>query len=102
MSTTQYQTGDFADLGEVWLRYQTAVIRQKVLQFGGQHYPVDVGALLNQLARATRQVLAHQAPRQCQARPTDSLRRATIEAIELCARLDQRAAIRGRQPALAG
>jgi len=101
MSVTLPRANDFADLGEVWLRYQTAIIHQKQAQFGGRHYHLDVDALLNQLARAAREARAREALRERQVRSTDHLRRATIEAIEHCARLDHRTSARVWQADLA-
>jgi hypothetical protein len=89
MSMTLPRANDFADLGDVWLRYQTAVIHQKQAQFGG-HYRLDVDALLDRLARTARLARASEALRERQKRSTDHLRRATIDAIEHCAWLDHR------------
>jgi hypothetical protein len=43
----------YADLGDVWLRDQTARLLQKHLQFG-QHFRLDVDLLLAGRARAAR------------------------------------------------
>ncbi|HWT19009.1 MAG TPA: hypothetical protein VN280_08850 [Variovorax sp.] len=80
--------GAYTDLGDSWLRDQLARLTQKHLQFGG-HYRIDADALLARLActaRATKAAAALTA----KARTEDRIRRATIEAIEHCSRLESR------------
>lgn len=48
----------YADLGEAWVRYQSARIEQRNLQLG-RHFRLDLNALLRRLAiavRATRMI----------------------------------------------
>jgi hypothetical protein len=77
----------YADLGPVWLRYRSALLHQKQLQFGGRHYHLDVDGLLDRAARTARQARASAAQTDRQARFTDRMRRATVDAIEHRARL---------------
>jgi hypothetical protein len=48
----------YADLGDVWLRDQTARLLQKHVQFG-RHFRLDVDLLLAGRARAARAARAH-------------------------------------------
>ncbi len=81
------QPGAYADLGDVWLRAQLARLTQRHLQFGG-HYRIDADALLARLARTARAAKAAAAPVAAKTLTGDSIRRATIEAIEHCSRLE--------------
>lgn len=87
MSIRLTQPGAYADLGDVWLRDQLARLTQKHLQFGG-HYLMDADALLARLARTARAAQAAVAPVTAKISTGDRIRRATIEAIEHCSRLD--------------
>jgi hypothetical protein len=73
----------YADLGEAWVRYQSARIEQRYLQLG-RHFPLDLNALLRRLAiavRATRMIepLEPRGPAS-----TDHTRPASIEAVGHC------------------
>ncbi|WP_063925992.1 hypothetical protein [Cupriavidus sp. IDO] len=87
MPINELQSDAYADLGDIWLRDQSARLRQKHLQFG-RHYRMDVEALLARNAQATRMGSAATMAAPSHGLPTDRIRRATIEAIEHCARLN--------------
>lgn len=89
MSIRLTQPSAYADLGDVWLRDQLARLTQKHVQFGG-HYRIDADALLARLARTARAARAAAAPAAANASTGDRIRRATIEAIEHCSRLEGR------------
>jgi len=89
MSIRLTQPGAYADLGDVWLRDQSARLSQKYLQYGG-HCRIDVDALLARLARTARAAKAAAAPSATKISTEDRIRRATIEAIEYCSRLEGR------------
>ena len=58
LSIDVIQTCAYADLGEAWVRYQSARIEQRYLQLG-RHFRLDLNALLRRLAiavRATRRI----------------------------------------------
>jgi len=78
----------YADLGDVWLRDQFARLTQKGAQFGG-HYRIDADALLARLAQTARAAKAAE-PATAKISTGDRIRRATIEAIEHCSRLESR------------
>lgn len=90
MSIRLIQPGVYADLGDVWLRDQLARLTQKHAQFGG-HYRIDADALLARLARIAREAKVA-APAASKISAGDRIRRATVEAIEYCARLDSHTA----------
>ncbi|HSW04116.1 hypothetical protein [Aquabacterium sp.] len=83
------RTDAYADLGDAWLRYQSARLHQRHLQFG-QHCRLDADALLGRAARNARAARSIQAPSQRARASADRFRRATMEAIERCAWLDFR------------
>lgn len=82
-------TNAYADLGEPWLSYQTARLRQKHVQFG-RHFRLDVDALLDRAARLARAAQPIEAPTARENLSTDHIRRAMFEAIDHCARLETR------------
>ena len=87
MTMNPSATHAYADLGDAWLRYQTARIQQTHIQFG-RHFRLDLDALVRQRATATRAarviaVLTARAPLS-----TEHMRRALIEAMAHCARVD--------------
>ncbi len=81
MSSNLKQFHSYADLGDAWLRDHTARIQQKYLQFGG-HFRLDVDSLLSRAALLGRVEVPRQRSRE------DFMRRATIDAIEHCLRLE--------------
>jgi len=81
------QPSAYADLGDVWLRNQLARLTQKQAQFGG-HHRIDADALLARLARTARAAKATKAPATVKVSTGDRIRRATIETIEHCSRLE--------------
>lgn len=85
MSIHLTQPDAYADLGDVWLRGQLARLSQKDVQFG-KHCRIDADALLARLACTARAVVAPAAGRTSNG---DRIRRATVEAIEHCARLER-------------
>ncbi|MGO4156105.1 hypothetical protein [Cupriavidus sp. YAF13] len=87
MPINEVQPDAYADLGDIWLRDQSARLKQKYLQFG-RHYRMDVEALLARNAQATRMGRAAAMAASNRGLPTDCIRRATIEAIEHCSRLN--------------
>ncbi|QQX87718.1 hypothetical protein JJQ59_20030 [Cupriavidus necator] len=89
MPINEVQSDAYADLGDIWLRDHSARLKQKHLQFG-RHYRMDVEALLARNAQATRMGRAAATVAPSQRLPTDRIRRATIEAIEYCSRLENR------------
>ncbi|ABF12307.1 hypothetical protein ACUXAV_002264 [Cupriavidus metallidurans] len=91
MSIRLIQPGAFADRGDVWLRDQLARLTQKQAQFGS-HHRFDADALLARSARIAREASAAAAPAAPKISTGDRFRRATIEAIEHCSRLDGHAA----------
>jgi hypothetical protein len=86
MSLNATPVNAYADLGDAWRRHQTARLRQKHLQFG-QHYRLDVDALLARMAGVSRTAQPAETPIVREVMPTDHIRRAMIEAIERCAQL---------------
>jgi hypothetical protein len=46
------KAGAHSDLGDGWLEYRIARLRQRHLQYG-RHFRPDIGALLNRAARST-------------------------------------------------
>jgi hypothetical protein len=91
MSIHPSHADTYADLGDAWVRYQTALFHQRHVQLGRRcHF--DIGALLDAAARIARAGRPVQVTDQRPKPSTDRLRRATIEAIDLCARLDGHAA----------
>lgn len=89
MSIRLTRPSAYADLGDVWLRDQLARLTQKHRQFGG-HYHIDADALLMRLACIARAAKAAATPAAGKLSTGDCIRRATIEAIEHCSRLDDR------------
>jgi len=87
MSFYTTQTNAYADLGEIWFRDQTARLRQKHLQ-SGQHFRLEIDALLAQPARRAQAARTIERPIAHDGGSTDRIRRAAIEAIEQCARLE--------------
>ncbi|MCJ0762649.1 hypothetical protein [Variovorax terrae] len=86
MSIHLTQPSAYADLGDIWLRDQLARLTQKSAQFGG-HYRIDADALLARLAQTAR--VAKAAALTAEKISTGNrIRRATIEAIEHCSRLN--------------
>ncbi|ELO1554106.1 TPA: hypothetical protein NH735_000224 [Pseudomonas aeruginosa] len=83
------QPSTYADLGDVWLRDQLARLTQKHAQFGG-HYRIEADAVLARLACTARSAREVAAAAAVQASTGDHFRRATIEAIEYCNRLESR------------
>jgi hypothetical protein len=77
----------YADLGDVWLCDQTARVRQKELQFG-RHFRLDLSAVLDRTAQIARAARSIETAILRERASNDPIRRATIEAIEHCARLD--------------
>ncbi|KGX06837.1 hypothetical protein Y036_2864 [Burkholderia pseudomallei] len=75
----------YADLGDIWLHDQLARLTQKHVQFG-EHYRVDADALLTRAANAARAAKADITTAVARIATGDRLQRATIEAIEHCAR----------------
>jgi hypothetical protein len=88
MSIRLTQPDAYTDLGDIWLRDQLARLTQKHLQFGG-HYRIDADALLARLACTARTAKAAIAAA-AKAQAGDRIRRATIDAIERCSRLESR------------
>jgi hypothetical protein len=89
MSIRLTQPGAYAGLGDVWLRDQLARLTQKHAQFGG-HYRIDADALLARSAGTARAAKAAATPVVTKFATGDRIRRATIEAIEHCSRLEGR------------
>jgi bifunctional pyridoxal-dependent enzyme with beta-cystathionase and maltose regulon repressor activities len=87
MSMNTTTTPAYADLGSAWLKYQTARIQQRHLQFG-RHFRLDLDALLRRLATAARATRVMEAPAPHVPVSTIQMRRELIEAIDLCARVD--------------
>jgi hypothetical protein len=81
MSANLKQMHSHADLGNAWLRDHTARIQQRHLQFG-RHLRLDVDSLLSRAASFGRIEIPRQQSRE------NFMRRATIDAIEDCLRLD--------------
>lgn len=81
MSTETNRSSPYSHLGEVWLRGQIARILQRHLQFG-RHLRLDVDSLLSRAAMLGRVEVLRRKPRD------DFMRRATVDAIEHCFRLD--------------
>ena len=81
MSIDLKQFHSYADLGDTWLRDHTARIQQRHLQFG-RHLRLDVDSLLSRATLLVRVEIPHQQSRE------HFMRRATIDAIEHCLRLD--------------
>jgi hypothetical protein len=77
----------YADLGEAWMRDQTARLHQRHLQFG-RHWPLDVSALLERAARCARAVRLIHTPDSREYVSADLFRRAAREAIDHCARFE--------------
>lgn len=73
-------------LGAVWVCCQSARLRQMDVQFG-RHFHVDRVALLERASRLARVDRPGAAPLDSGTGCTDRFRRATIEAIDLCAKL---------------
>jgi hypothetical protein len=92
MANQPTQSDTYADLGDAWVRYQTALFHQRHIQLG-RRCRLDIRALLDAAARIARagRPLEPIEPRKP---ATDRLRRATIEAIDLCARFDGHSAVR--------
>jgi hypothetical protein len=88
MSIRLTRPGAYTDLGDSWLRDQLARLTQKHLQFGG-HCRIDADALVARLACTARTAKAAAAAA-AKAQTGDRIRRATIEAIEHCSRLESR------------
>jgi hypothetical protein len=78
-----------ADLGDAWLRHQTARLHQKHLQFG-RHCRLDVDALLVRAAGGSRTARPAETQNVREQMSTPYIRRATLEAIEHCARFETR------------
>ncbi|AIV49738.1 hypothetical protein X899_2944 [Burkholderia pseudomallei TSV 25] len=87
MSIRLTQPGVYADLGDIWLRDQLARLTQKQAQFGG-HYRLDADALLMRMASAARAAKTAATAAVAKISACDRIHRATIEAIEHCARLE--------------
>jgi hypothetical protein len=83
------RTDTYADLGDAWVRHQTALLRQRHVQLG-QRCALGLSALLARAARIARAARAAQAMNGPAAPLADCFRRATIEAIDHCARLGAR------------
>ncbi|GAB7542574.1 hypothetical protein [Cupriavidus sp. 8B] len=98
MPINEVHTDAYADLGDIWLRDQSARLKQKHLQFG-RHYRMDFEALLARNAQAARTGRAAAMPAESRGLPTDRIRRATIEAIEYCSQLNDPLARMARLPA---
>ncbi|SAK81613.1 hypothetical protein [Caballeronia ptereochthonis] len=81
------QSDAYADLGEAWIQDQSARLMQKHLQFG-QHYRIDVDALLARSAQVARAARIAAAAAENLELATDRIRRATLEAVEHCPRLE--------------
>ena len=86
MSIEATPMGDYADLGDAWLGYQTARLRQRHLQLG-RRACLDVDALLSRAAGAARAARPDTPAVRANLSSTEHLRRAMVEAIEHCARL---------------
>jgi hypothetical protein len=80
MSIKVTQPEAYADLGDVWLRDQTARLLQKHLQFG-QHFRLDVDLLLTGRARAARAARVIAMPVTDVNMPTDHTRSVTSEGL---------------------
>ena len=87
MSLNATPVNTYADLGDAWLRHQTARFHQKHLQFG-QHCRLDVDALLARAAGVSRTTRPAGTLTVREHMSTDHTRRAMLEAIEHCARLE--------------
>lgn len=85
MTITADRAAQYADLGEAWLRQQLARIQQRHLQCG-RHFRLDLDAVLANAARFARGA-AGSGIRTHRQNSSDHLRRATVEAVEHCARL---------------
>jgi hypothetical protein len=85
MTITADRVAQYADLGEAWVLQQLARIHQRHLQCG-RHFRLDMDALLANAARFARGS-AGNAVRTRRQDNGDHLRRATVEAVEYCARL---------------
>ncbi len=86
MSFNAIPINAYADLGDAWIRHQTARIYQKHLQFG-QHCRLDVDTLVDRAAGVSRMAQPAETPTVPEHMSTDHIRRAMIEAIEHCAQL---------------
>src|SRR4051812_45240760 len=82
MSINVTQTNPYADLGDVWLRYQRARIQQRHLQIG-QHFRCEVDALLARVARATRAVGAIETRRPVQNHQPESRENARLRPVAI-------------------
>lgn len=92
MSLNAIPINAYADLGDAWVRYQTARIHQKYLQFG-LHFHLDIDALMVRASRAAREARGTVAQAR-ESAPADHMRRAMIEAIEHCTQLQTHSSAR--------
>jgi hypothetical protein len=76
-------THGYMDLGDGWIRYQTARLCQRHLQVGRRCRPHPYALL----ARAAAMARLANTAAMLEVVSIDHIRRATIEAIEYCARL---------------
>ena len=81
MSTESNRIPSYAPLGDTWLRDKRARILQRHLQFG-RRLRLDIDSLLSRAALLSRV----EVPRRESG--DDFMRRATVDAIEHCLRLD--------------
>ena len=81
MSINSTGTSVYVDLGDAWLRYQTARIRQRHLQVG-RHFRLDFDALLTRAASVTRAARSAEGPAVRAHVSTDHIRRVMIEVVD--------------------
>ena len=81
MSTASSRLSSYSHRGDAWLRDQKARIMQRHLQFG-RHVRIDIDSLLSRAAWLSRVDMQHQESR------GDFMRRARVDAIEHCLRLN--------------
>jgi hypothetical protein len=94
-------TNIYSDLGDAWVRHQIALLRQRHVQLG-QRCRLDLDALLARAASIARTTRAAEATMSKPQDPWgDRLHRATIDAIDHCARPWEGAWIAVRKPCLA-
>jgi len=80
MSIEVARNNAYAHLGEAWLRYQSARILQRHLQYG-QHCRLDLDALLAAAGTMASRHLNRRVANEC-------FRQATIDASDFCSRLE--------------
>lgn len=89
MSIDTTRTSAYANLGNAWLRDQTARHHQRHLQFR-RHFRLDVDALLARAANLTRAARPAESVTLHRHVWTDPIPRTKVEAIDHCAKLGTR------------